>query len=93
MKKSNWKTNKGKFKGEIGVWEGENRRPSPQERNTFSNEPQPERAILVAVCDSRTTMERAEESLAELAFLHRRRCGRQECHTEARAARQPHLYR
>lgn len=69
MKKSNWKTNKGKFKGEIGVWEGENRRPSPQERNTFSNEPQPERAILVAVCDSRTTMERAEESLAELAFL------------------------
>lgn len=69
MKKSSWKTNKGKFKGEIGVWEGENRRPSPQERNTFSNEPQSERAILVAVCDSRTTMERAEESLAELAFL------------------------
>ncbi|MBP5189845.1 MAG: GTPase HflX [Bacteroidales bacterium] len=70
MKKSNWKTNKGKFKGETGIWESENqRRPSPQERNTFSTDVVPERAILVSVCDSRTTMERTEECLKELAFL------------------------
>lgn len=70
MKKSNWKTNKGKFKGETGVWESENqRRPSPQERNTFSTDVVPERAILVSVCDAKTTMERTEECLKELAFL------------------------
>ena len=69
MKKSNWKTNKGKFKGETGVWESENRRPTPQERNTFSTDVVPERAILVSVCDSRTTMERTQECLNELAFL------------------------
>lgn len=73
MKKSNWKTNKGKFKGETGVWEGENidknRHLSRQERNMVSTEVVPEKAILVAVCDSRTTMERTEECLNELAFL------------------------
>ncbi len=70
MKKSNWKTDKGKFKGQTGIWEHENqRRPSPQERNTFSTDTVPERAILVSVCDSKTTMERTEECLRELAFL------------------------
>ena len=73
MKKSNWKTNKGKFKTLTGVWENENvehpRRPSPQERNMVSTEVIPEKAILVSVCDSRTTMERTEECLNELAFL------------------------
>ena len=70
MKKSSWKTNNGKFKGETGIWESENqRRPSPQERNTFSTDIVPERAILVSVCDGKTTMERTEECLRELAFL------------------------
>lgn len=70
MKKTSWKTNKGKFKGETGIWESENqRRLSPQERNTFSTDIEPERAILVSVCDSKTTMERTEECLKELAFL------------------------
>lgn len=70
MKKTSWKTNKGKFKGETGIWESENqRRPSPQERNTFSTDIEPERAILISVCDSKTTMERTEECLKELAFL------------------------
>lgn len=70
MNRSSWKTNKGKFKGDTGIWENENqRRPSPQERNTFSTDIVPERAILVSVCDARTTMERAEEYLKELAFL------------------------
>ena len=70
MNRSSWKTNKGKFKGDTGIWENENqRRPSPQERNTFSTDIVPERAILVSVCDARTTMERAEEYLKELTFL------------------------
>ena len=70
MKKTSWKTNKGKFKGETGIWENENqRRLSPQERNTFSTDVEPERAILVSVCDAKTTMERTEECLKELAFL------------------------
>ena len=68
MRKKNWKTDQGKFRGETGVWETENR-PSPQERNTFSTEVIPEKAILVSVCDSRSTMERTEECLNELAFL------------------------
>ncbi len=71
--RNKWKKNSGKFRGETGVWEAENRsvtkRQSPQERNTFSTDVQPERAILVSVCDSRTTMERTEECLDELAFL------------------------
>ncbi len=68
--KQHWKTNKGKFKGEVGVWEPENeRRKSPQERNTFSTDIVPEKAILVSVCDSKTSMERCEECLNELAFL------------------------
>ena len=45
------------------------KRPSPQERNTFSTDVVPEKAILVAVCPSGQTMERTEEYLAELAFL------------------------
>lgn len=69
MQKSNWKTNKGKFKGETGIWDSENKRPTPQQRNTFSTDIVPEKAILVSVCDSRTTMERTEECLNELAFL------------------------
>lgn len=69
MQKSNWKTNKGKFKGETGIWESENKRSTPQQRNTFSTDIVPEKAILVSVCDSRTTMERTEECLNELAFL------------------------
>lgn len=69
MQKSNWKTNKGKFKGETGIWESENKRPTPQQHNTFSTDIVPEKAILVSVCDSRTTMERTEECLNELAFL------------------------
>ncbi len=68
--KQHWKTNKGKFKGEVGVWEPENqRRKSPQERNTFGTDIVPEKAILVSVCDSKTSMERTEECLNELAFL------------------------
>ncbi len=73
MKQSNWKNNKGKFKGQTGVWESENidkgKRPSPQQRNTFSTDVVPERAILVSVCDAKSSMERTEECLNELAFL------------------------
>ena len=73
MKNSNWKSNKGKFKGETGIWEGESRprskRQSPQQRNTFSTDVEPEKAILVSVCDAKTTMERCQECLNELAFL------------------------
>lgn len=64
-----WKTNKGKWKSETGVWESENKRPSPQERNTFDNAPEAEKAILVSVCSSNSTLERTEEYLNELAFL------------------------
>ena len=45
------------------------RRPSPQERNTVSNTPCAERALLLSVCPAGQTMERTEEYLAELAFL------------------------
>lgn len=45
------------------------KRLSPQERNTFVNEVLPERAILVAVCAGKQTMERTEEYLDELSFL------------------------
>lgn len=68
MNKS-WKTNKGKWKSETGVWDSENKRPTPQERNTITNEEIPEKAILVAVCSGGQTMERTEEYLNELAFL------------------------
>lgn len=64
-----WKTNKGKWKDSTGVWDSENRRPTPQERNTFSTAAVPEKAILVSVCPSNSTMERTEEYLNELAFL------------------------
>lgn len=78
--KKNWKTNRGKWKSNTGVWECENLPASPsndgsqprlsrRERNTVSNAPVPERAILVSVCDSKTTMQRTEECLNELAFL------------------------
>lgn len=73
MKSSSWKTNKGKWKAQTGVWEFENmdsgKRPTPQERNTFSTEVVPEKAILIAVCTQHNTMERTEECLNELAFL------------------------
>ena len=45
------------------------KRPTPQERNTFSTEEVPEKAILVSVCANGTTMERTQECLNELAFL------------------------
>ena len=77
MKKSSWKTDKGKWKKNIGSWDAENQpsaegkktRPTPQERNTFSTEIVPEKAILVSVCAANTTMQRTEECLEELAFL------------------------
>ncbi len=62
-----WSPNKqGKFRNSLG---DEAKRPTPQERNTFSTDIVPEKAILVAVCPSGQTMERTEEYLAELAFL------------------------
>ena len=62
-----WSPNKqGKFRNSLGE---EGRRSTPQERNTFSTDVVPEKAILVAVCPSGQTMERTEEYLAELAFL------------------------
>ncbi len=71
-----WKTNKGKWKKHTGAWEAENtasanekKRLTPQERNTFSTDIVPEKAILVSVCANGTTMERAEECLNELEFL------------------------
>lgn len=65
-----WKTDKGKWKDSIGVWDDENKkRPTPQERNTIVNEQEPEKAILVSVCPGNSTMERTEEYLNELAFL------------------------
>ena len=69
MSRETWKNDKGKFRDGIGTWEGEGKRPTPQERNTISTEVVPEKAILVAVCQSGQTMERTEEYLAELAFL------------------------
>ena len=70
---SNWKPNNhGKWKQPVGEWEAENRparRPTPQERNTFSTDVVPEKAILVSVCTAGTTMERTQECLNELAFL------------------------
>ena len=76
MKKTRWKTDQGKWKSQTGFWEAENKesetkpkRPSPQERNMVSTEALPERAILVSVCPSTSTMERTEEYLSELAFL------------------------
>ena len=70
---SNWKPNNhGKWKQPVGEWEAENRpvrRPSPQERNTFSTDVVPEKAILVSVCTAGTTIERTQECLNELAFL------------------------
>ena len=63
---SDWNPNKqGKWRNSL---DGA-KRPSPQERNTFSTDVEPERAILVSVCPSGQTMERTEEYLAELAFL------------------------
>ena len=69
MTKTAWKNDKGKFRDGIGTWEGENKRPTPQERNTISTEVVPEKAILVAVCQNGQTIQRTEEYLAELAFL------------------------
>ena len=65
---SNWNPNKqGKFRNSVG--EESAKRLSPQERNTFSTDVVPEKAILVSVCPSGQTMERTEEYLDELAFL------------------------
>ena len=65
----NWNPNKqGKFRNALGD-EAPAKRPTPQERNTFSTDVVPERAILVSVCPTGQTMERTEEYLAELAFL------------------------
>lgn len=68
-----WKPNNhGKWKSPTGAWDAENapaKRPTPQERNTFSTEVVPEKAILVSVCASGTTVERTQECLDELAFL------------------------
>ena len=68
-----WKPNhQGKWKKPGGEWEAEQlqkKRLTPQERNTFSTDVVPEKAILVAVCPSGQTIERTEEYLAELAFL------------------------
>ncbi|MBR4230069.1 MAG: GTPase HflX [Bacteroidales bacterium] len=64
---SNWNPNKqGKFRNSIGE---EIKRPTPQERNTFSTDIVPEKAILVAVCPTGQTIERTEEYLNELEFL------------------------
>ena len=66
---ANWNPNKqGKWRNSHDD-EPATRRPSPQERNTFSNAPVPERALLVSVCPAGQTMERTEEYLDELAFL------------------------
>ena len=64
---SNWNPNKqGKFRNSIGE---EGKRPTPQERNTFSTDIVPEKAILIAVCPNGQTVERTEEYLNELEFL------------------------
>ena len=64
---SNWNPNKqGKWRNEIGT---EGRRLTPQERNTFSTDLVPEKALLVAVCPNGQSMERTEEYLNELEFL------------------------
>lgn len=63
-----WSPNKqGKFRNSIG----EEKRPTPQERNTFSTEDVPEKAILVAVCPNGQTAQRTDDYLAELEFLLR----------------------
>ena len=63
----NWNPNKqGKFRNSIGE---ETKRPTPQERNTFSTDIVPEKAILIAVCPNGQTIERTEEYLNELEFL------------------------
>jgi len=65
---SNWNPNKqGKFRNSLG--DESAKRPTPQERNTFSTDFVPEKAILVSVCPTGQTMERTEEYLDELAFL------------------------
>ena len=64
---SNWNPNKqGKWRNSIGE---AGKRPTPQERNTFSTDVVPEKALLVAVCPNGQTLERTEEYLDELAFL------------------------
>lgn len=45
------------------------RRPTPQQRNTFSTAPVQETAILVSVCIASDTMEHTQECLDELEFL------------------------
>ena len=65
-----WNPNKqGKFRNEIASESQPPKRLSPQERNTFSTDTIPEKAILVSVCAGLQTIERTQEYLAELAFL------------------------
>ena len=67
MSSNNWNPNKqGKWRNSL---DDGAKRLSPQERNTFSTDEVPEKAILVSVCPSGQTMERTEEYLDELAFL------------------------
>ena len=64
---SNWQPNKqGKFRNSI---DEEGKRPTPQERNTFSTDIVSEKAILISVCPNGQTLERTEEYLNELEFL------------------------
>ena len=66
---SSWNPNKqGKFRNNIAE-EAPTKRLSPQERNTFSTDIVPEKALLVAVCPGGQSMKRTEEYLDELAFL------------------------
>lgn len=64
-----FKHNQGKWRNTHGDVEPIQRRLPRRERNTFDNTPQPEYAILVAVCTSEMTVEGCQESLDELAFL------------------------
>ena len=63
------KNNQGKWRNTHGDVEAPPKRLPRRERNTFDNTPQPERAILVAVCPAEMTVERCQESIDELAFL------------------------
>lgn len=70
MAGSKWSPEQGKWRGSHDGPQGD-RRPTPQERNTFSTAPIVEKAILVAICPAGQSMERTEEYLDELAFLLR----------------------
>ncbi|KWW31266.1 MAG: GTP-binding protein HflX [bacterium P3] len=69
MNITNYKQNQGKWRNSHDDVEVPEPRLSRRERNTVDNSPQPERAILVAVCTAQSEVERCQESLDELAFL------------------------